>query len=178
MAADLPVPRVVRPVAPTSARRAEIRIVAAPFWRRSIAGFIDVALVAGVAVALGWSGALAIPTLTPRSYDWIDHILMLLWREWPALWPYAAGFVGGAIAYGIALHSVAERTLGELVCGLRLIRRDGRAPGPVRSVLHAIGTAVGLALLLLGFAWAAVDPRRQTLAEYLSGTYLIAGHPE
>lgn len=156
--------------------RYRLAVVAAPFWRRLIADLIDLALIAGVVFALWTSGAVR-PELPPQQFDWIDYTAELIAEHHRRFRPLAViTFAIGAI-YGILTRALFAGTLGERLLGLRLVGPDGKGAGPIRSLLHAVGTLVGLAALLLGYVWAAVDLRRQGLAAYVSGTLLVVGPP-
>jgi uncharacterized RDD family membrane protein YckC len=152
-------------------------LTAAPFWRRLLADLLDLTLIAGVVYGLWTTGAIAPNQLPSPRYDWIDYAANLAANHLPALTPTLIAIPTVGITYGLLCHGLAGRTLGELLLGLRLVTKDGGPPGPLRALLHAVGTLLGVALLLLGYMWAAVGHTRQTLAEGLSGTLLIAGRP-
>lgn len=163
----------------TARRRGDMfrmAVTAAPFWRRLLADLCDLALLAGVGVAL-WQSGLIAPDLPPRAFDWIDYTAELLAEHRHLFKAPAVALLGVGAIYGVVTRHLLAGTLGERLLGLRLIDRDGEGVGPGRALLHAGGTLLGLALLLLGYAWAAVDPRRQGLAEYVSGTLLVVGEP-
>lgn len=151
---------------------------AAPFRRRLLADLVDLALLAAVVGGL-WSARLLGPQdLPPRQHDWIDYGAELLAEHLHLFRPLLVFAVTLGLMYPVAARGLAGRTAGEALLGLRLVALDGEPAGPLRSLAHAAGALAGLALLLLGYAWAAVDPRRQGLAEYLSGSVLIAGKVE
>ena len=156
--------------------RYRLAVAAAPFWRRLIADLIDLALIAGLVFVL-WSTGAVRPELPAQQFDWIDYTAELIAEHRQLFQPLAViTFACGAI-YGIMSRALFAGTLGERLVGLRLVGPDGTGAGPIRALLHAVGTLAGLALLSLGYVWAAVDPRRQGLAEYVSGTLLVVGKP-
>lgn len=167
-----------RPRTATSARRGRLAVTVAPFWRRLLADLIDLSLLAGLIWAL-WTAGVIAPAegLPEQQFDWIDYTAELL-AEHLHLFQKAAGatLVIGAL-YGILTRAIMAGTLGERLLGLRLIGADGEDAGPIRVTLHVVGTLIGLALLTLGYAWAAVDHKRQGLAGHLSGTLLVVGRP-
>jgi uncharacterized RDD family membrane protein YckC len=90
---------------------------------------------------------------------------------------------GGAVAYvavlpvALALYcagfwTLIGRTPGMMVLGLRVVTGDGGAPGLTRSLVRAFGYWVS-AILLLGFAWIAIDRRRQGFHDKLAGTFVV-----
>ena len=178
-ASPLPVPEVVRALSGPvkSARRERVRVRAAPFWRRTLASLIDISLLLGGGAAVIVAGVVPAPALPPRGHDWLELIVDLLANAGSRLLPFAMALSIAGLLYGTLLHVLVQRTFGELLLGLRLISTNGQRVGLIRAVAHSLGTIVGLAGLLLGMMWAAVDRRRQTLAEYVSGTLLIVGRP-
>ncbi|MCB9529380.1 MAG: RDD family protein [Myxococcales bacterium] len=151
-------------------------VTAAPFWRRLLADLCDLALLGGVGFAL-WRSGLVRPTLPARAFDWIDYTAELLAEHLHLFKGPAVVMLGVAAIYAVVTRHLLAGTLGERLLGLRLIDREGEGAGPLRALAHAAGTVVGLGALLLGYVWAAVDPRRQGLAEYVSGTLLVVGEP-
>lgn len=163
----------------TACRRGDMyrmAVTAAPFWRRLLADACDLALLGAIGWAL-WRSGLVRPRLPPREFDWIDYTAELLAEHLHLFKGPAAVMLGLAAIYAVVTRHLLAGTLGERLLGLRLIDRDGEGAGPLRALAHAAGTLLGIATLLLGYAWAAVDPRRQGLAEYVSGTLLVVGEP-
>ncbi|MCB9536420.1 MAG: RDD family protein [Myxococcales bacterium] len=154
-----------------------LAVDAAPFWRRLLAGLIDLGLLAALGYALWTVGVIAPHHLPPQRFDWIDYTADLLANHRVQFRPAAVVLLTAAAVHGLVGRTFAGRTVGEALLGLRLVTWYGEDAGPVRSLAHTAGTVVGLALLLLGYVWAAVDPRRQGLAEYVSGTLLVQGKP-
>lgn len=169
---------------PTRARRAprgdryRLAVTVAPFWRRLVADLIDLALLAALAWGLWRAGVIA-PAggLPEQQFDWIDYTAELLAEHLHRFRPAAVAVVGIGALYGIITRLALGGTLGERLLGLRLIGPDGASAGPLRALAHALGTLIGLGLLTIGYAWAAVDPRRQGLSAYISGTLLVVGTP-
>lgn len=151
-------------------------VTAAPFWRRLIADLVDLALLAGVGWLL-WTIGLISPRLPPRQFDALDYLAELLAEHLHIFQAPLVALVGIGAIYGVVTRHLLAGTLGERLLGLRLIDRDGEGAGALQALAHAAGTVLGLLLLLIGYVWAAVDPRRQGLAEYVSGTLLIVGPP-
>ena len=148
---------------------------AAPFWRRLAADVVDLALLLGCGWLLWWGGVIRPDPMPPQVYDWVDYTADLLANHLVLFRPAAVLVPLVGLLYAVLTRALLGATLGERLCGLRLVRRDGERAGPIGAALHAVGTALGVATLLLGYLWAAVDRQRQGLAEYVSGTILVVG---
>jgi uncharacterized RDD family membrane protein YckC len=74
--------------------------------------------------------------------------------------------------YCVLFWTVLGRTPGMAVLGLRVVTGDGASPGLVRSVVRVLAYAIS-AILLLGFAWIAVDRRRQGFHDKIARTFVI-----
>ena len=146
---------------------------AAPFWRRLLADVIDLALVAGTTWVMVGAGIGAPMDLPPKRFDWIDYTADLLADYGSVFVPPLVLLCGLGIIYAVITRAALGAALGERLWGLRLLSAEGGRCGPLRALGHAIGTILGVLLGLVGYAWAAVDLRRQGLAEYVSGTVLI-----
>lgn len=150
---------------------------AAPFWRRFLADVIDLAVLALLCWGLWLAGLTAPAKMPPQRYDWIDYTAELIATHGHLFIPSLIVLMTAGFIYGILCHTIFERTLGGFLLGLRLVAADGAPAGPVRALLHGVGTVLALLPLALGYNWAAVSRRRQGLAEALSGTVLIVGLP-
>jgi len=75
-------------------------------------------------------------------------------------------------AYCAISWSLAGRTPGMALFGVRVICLDGSAPSPVRSVVRVLGYIVS-AILMLGFIWIAVDRRRQGFHDKIARTFVV-----
>lgn len=76
--------------------------------------------------------------------------------------------------YFVALWAAGGRTLGMLLVGIRVVRQeDGGRLGLRRSLVRLVGYLVDGASCMLGFAWAAVDRRRQGWHDKMAGSYVV-----
>jgi uncharacterized RDD family membrane protein YckC len=75
-------------------------------------------------------------------------------------------------AYCAGFWTLLGRTPGMMLLGLRVVTVDGDRPGARRSIIRAVGYWVS-AILLLGFAWIAVDRRSQGFHDKLAGTFVV-----
>jgi uncharacterized RDD family membrane protein YckC len=74
--------------------------------------------------------------------------------------------------YCAGFWTLLGRTPGMMLLGLRVVTVDGARPRAGRSIVRALGYWLS-SILLLGFAWIAVDPRRQGFHDKLAGTLVI-----
>ena len=92
-----------------------------------------------------------------------------------ALWvigiPWAFGI------YSAVFWVLVGRTPGKAALGLRVVRVDGRPIGWGTSVTRAVGYAVS-SILMLGFAWIAVDRRHQGFHDKLARTFVVYDPPD
>ena len=132
----------------------------AGFWRRLCATIVDIAflnLSAGIVLA-------ALPALMlpkrPTDYEYV-----IIGNSLAAL--------GGA-AYYVLLVGLCGRTLGKLLCGVRIVRIDGTRVGFWRSLWRYMlgGTLAGLPLWL-GFLSVGWHPQKQGWHDRLFKTYAL-----
>jgi uncharacterized RDD family membrane protein YckC len=76
------------------------------------------------------------------------------------------------ILYCAVCWAMLERTPGMALLGIRVVRKNGGRPGFVRSFVRALCYALS-AILLIGFAWSAVDRRRQGFHDKIAGTVVV-----
>ncbi len=158
-------------------RRERLAVTVAPFWRRFLADLVDLALVGGTAYGAFRLGVGAPDELPARRFDWIDYTADLLADHSELFLPPIVILCAIGVIYAVLTRATMGATPGERLFGLRLLALDGTPCSPFRALFHVFGTLIGLGLGLVGYGWAAVDLRRQGLAEYLSGTLLIHGRP-
>ena len=88
--------------------------------------------------------------------------------------PVALTAAALGLLYWPVLHaSPLQATLGKLVVGLKVTRFDGRRISILRAVWRELTKAAAAAPALLGYAMAAVMPRKQGLHDLLSATYVV-----
>lgn len=131
---------------------------------RAGAFFIDVVL-----------GILTVATLVLVAWSTAQRS----WLWWSAV--ATAGLVVLAVALNrLLLPSVMGWTLGRAVFGLRVLRRDGSAPGPWRLLLRDVAHLLDTAAVFVGWLWPLWDSRNRTWADLLTGTevHRTAARPE
>jgi uncharacterized RDD family membrane protein YckC len=164
---------------PAARAREEGRPVwVAGFWRRAVAGLVDIAIVAPLAVGAVWMAsrlaALSLPPLRGAVLDaWLDLLL--------AGDPAVLGALGLASAiaavYLVLFQALAGRTAGMRALRLSVIDVYGDPPSALRSIVRTAGYFVAAALGGLGFLWIGFDREKRGLHDWLSGTYVIKSPP-
>lgn len=167
-----------------AAERAPVRdegqpVWVAGFWRRALAGLVDLAIVAPLAVAAVWlASRLAHLDLPPLHGAKLDAWLDLLLAGDPAM----LGVLGLAAAIG-AVYLALFQALAGATPGMRLLRLAvidvyGDPPSALRALVRTAGTFASTALVGLGFLWIAFDREKRGLHDWLSGTYVIKPPPK
>ena len=115
------------------------------------------------------------PALAPLTYDllrplirWMDSVL----RASPVT---TLGIVLGVLLAGlyfVGFWTLAGRTPGMLLLGMKIVTGQGRRPGFVRSLIRYIGYFVSALLFCLGFVWIGIDSRKQGWHDKLAGTFV------
>ena len=75
--------------------------------------------------------------------------------------------------YVISLWLLVDKTLGQALLGLRVVRTDGRSLTLFPAIKRLLGYYVSLLALFLGFLWILVDDRRQGWHDKLADTVVI-----
>jgi uncharacterized RDD family membrane protein YckC len=137
----------------------------AGFWRRLLAHYLDCLI--GFAAWLLCSmwlviGLWALETL-PR--DLLDMALLLLAT-------LALAFALH-IAYHVVLVGGCGQSLGKMVLGILVVRRDGSAVGYGRAGLRCLGGLLSFASFGLGYAGVLFTAERRGLADWLAGTRVV-----
>lgn len=109
---------------------------------------------------------------------WIDVIALGLVNQ--ALHPlfhlslHAGLYVVVPLGYFIILWATTGQTLGMWLAGVRVVRQeDGRRLGLRRSVVRLVGYLVNTVTCFAGFAWAAVDRRKQGWHDKMAGSLVV-----
>ncbi|MDF2824426.1 MAG: rane protein, partial [Mycobacterium sp.] len=110
-------------------------------------------------------GLLTVATLVVVAWSTVQRS----WLWW--LCVVAAGLVVLAIVVNrLLLPTVTGWSLGRALFGLRVLRRDGSAPGPWRLLVRDIAHLLDTAALFVGWLWPLWDSRHRTWADLLTGT--------
>ncbi len=76
-------------------------------------------------------------------------------------------------AYGAVMWKLRGTTIGGIVCGLRVVRLDGRAIDWPTAVARALGAFLSMAVAGLGFIWVVFDSERQSWHDKIAGTVVV-----
>ena len=134
----------------------------APLWRLAAAGVADALL--GV---IAWSLAamwllVAVFVVRPRPLDVLDGLILAL----------------AILMLGVALHVIYHtvlvggcgQTVGKMLMGVAVVRRDGAPAGYGRALLRCVGGGLCLLTLGLGRLLVLFTRDRRALSDLVAGT--------
>jgi uncharacterized RDD family membrane protein YckC len=75
--------------------------------------------------------------------------------------------------YGAAMWKLKGTTIGGSICGLHLVRLDGRPVDWGTAIMRALGCFLSLIVAGLGFVWIAFDPNKQAWHDKVAGTVVV-----
>jgi uncharacterized RDD family membrane protein YckC len=75
--------------------------------------------------------------------------------------------------YGAVMWRLRGTTIGGIVCGLRVVRLDGRPIDWPTAVTRALGSFLSLFVAGLGFIWVVFDAERQSWHDKIAGTVIV-----
>jgi uncharacterized RDD family membrane protein YckC len=82
-----------------------------------------------------------------------------------------------ALLYGGVIQGLTGRTIGKLICGIRVVREDGSPPGIGRGVLRWVLLIVDdfpwIIPMLTGFIVALTNNRRQRVGDLAASTFVV-----
>ena len=143
----------------------DVRIgIPAGFWLRLLAFLIDAVIltVAGLGVDAGVGGAVAL-----QGTDF-----WTFFKDSIFTWAMLIRMVMSVLYYTI-LIGAAGATVGKLVLGIRVVRKDGSKVGYARAFCRWLAYGISLLTLGLGFVWIAFNKDRRGVHDYLVGTKVI-----
>jgi uncharacterized RDD family membrane protein YckC len=76
-------------------------------------------------------------------------------------------------AYGAAMWKLRGTTIGGIVCGLRVVRLDGREIDWPTAIARALGAFLSMVVVGLGFIWVVFDSERQSWHDKIAGTVVV-----
>jgi uncharacterized RDD family membrane protein YckC len=82
---------------------------------------------------------------------------------WPLLW----------IAYHVGMWAWKGTTIGGIVCGLKVVREDGRSLDFTVSLVRSLAAVFSFVALGMGFFWAGWSPERQSWHDKIAGTVIV-----
>jgi uncharacterized RDD family membrane protein YckC len=75
--------------------------------------------------------------------------------------------------YGAVMWKLKAATIGGIICGLQVVRLDGRPIDWPTAIVRALGCFLSLAVVGLGFFWIAIDSERQAWHDKIAGTVVV-----
>ena len=116
----------------------------------------------------------------PRAGFWIRaaaaalDVLLLAWLVAPLPGSVPGPFfVLVLIAYHAAFWAWKGTTLGGLVCGLKVVRTDGRPLDRSVALVRALAAVFSALPLFLGFFWAGWSAERRSWHDLIAGTLVV-----
>jgi uncharacterized RDD family membrane protein YckC/cytoskeletal protein CcmA (bactofilin family) len=83
------------------------------------------------------------------------------------------GFLLVLAIYAAVMWTLRGTTIGGVVCGLKVVRRDGRALDGTTAFVRALGCFLSLVVAGLGFIWIAFDEEQQAWHDKIAGTIVV-----
>ena len=128
---------------------------------RSVALAIDVVVIVAVLAVLTGFGALISSLVGPLRPTWLVDVLV------------GSGSTIVAGGYLTLFWSLAGRTPGMHLLGVRVQRPGGAPPSVARSVVRTIGTWLAIVPMFAGYLPVLFDRRRRGLPDYLASTEVV-----
>jgi uncharacterized RDD family membrane protein YckC len=76
-------------------------------------------------------------------------------------------------AYGAIMWKIKGTTIGGIVCGLKIVRRDGSELNWDTAIVRALGCFLSMVVCGLGFLWIVFDEDRQAWHDKIAGTLVV-----
>ena len=120
----------------------------------------------------------AILTAAPRAGFWIrmgalfiDIVLISVIVS--VLGTPDAFWIVALAGYGALMWKIKGTTIGGLVCGLKVVRRDGADLNWDTAIVRALGCFLSMVVAGLGFLWIVFDEDRQAWHDKIAGTLVV-----
>ena len=75
--------------------------------------------------------------------------------------------------YGAVMWKLKGATIGAIICGLQVVRLDGRPVDWPTAIVRALSCFLSLAVVGLGFWWIAIDGEHQAWHDNIAGTVVV-----
>jgi uncharacterized RDD family membrane protein YckC len=114
----------------------------------------------------------------PRAGFWIRIAALLIDAVLLAiilgvLGSHGPSFLLVLAAYGTVMWKLKSTTIGGSVCGLKVVRLDGRSIDWSTAIVRALGCFLSLAIAFLGFIWVVFDHEKQSWHDKIAGTTVV-----
>ncbi len=146
----------------------------AGFWRRTLAGGLDLVVLLATAGLLNW-GLLRLTGADPLlgETSGLAALLAVLDLELTSVLRRLAPFLAMSGLYLGLFWATTGRTLGGRVFGIRVLDGQGHPPRIAIVVVRVLVHLLGLGLGLLGWTWGALDPNKRGWHDHLAGTFVV-----
>lgn len=154
--------------------QALLPVEAAGFWRQALAGLVDLALIAAVAVPCAWALRQLIGSvpLAPGARG-LDLALSVFATDFDVLLLRVGPVLVLAGVYFMSNLAWAGRTPGQRLLSTRVVDRHGQRPSLVALGLRTVAQLAGLVAAALGPLWIAFDSERRAVHDLVAGTYVV-----
>jgi uncharacterized RDD family membrane protein YckC len=150
----------------------EVRV--APFWYRTVAATIDaIPLLTLYLLLLIGFGVAETSDLPQSQWNTFDMIVDLINQDPAFFMPPFALLVAVFLLYFLTQELLFGQSVGKRLLKLTVIDKTGERPHPIMLLIRNLVRPLGVAILGLGYLWAAFDPERRTLHDRVSGTWVI-----
>lgn len=75
--------------------------------------------------------------------------------------------------YGAVMWKLKGSTVGGIICGLQVVRLDGRPIDWPTAIVRALSCFLSFAVVGLGFLWIAIDAEKQSWHDKIAGTVVV-----
>ena len=138
----------------------------APLWRLAAAAAADALLgIAAWSLAAMWL-IVAVIAFRSKPLDVLDGLVLAL------------AILALGVAFHVVYHTVlvggCGQTLGKMLLGVAVVRRDGAPAGYGRALLRCVGGGLCLLTLGLGRLFVLFTRDRRALADFVAGTRPIS----
>lgn len=152
----------------------QIPVHVAPFWRRTLALFID-----GIPLLTLWlllmlvTGLADTRELPESRWNTFDMLVDLINQQPFFFLPPALLLIALVLVYYTVTELILGVSVGKRLLNLTMVDAHGRRPLPLMIVIRNLMRMVSLLLLGWGYLWAAFDTERRTLHDWVSGIWVV-----
>lgn len=117
-------------------------------------------------------------TSLPKAGFWIRMGALLVDAVLLGMVLAVLGHAGSSIlillaGYGAIMWKLKSTTIGGSICGLKVVRLDGRAIDWSTAIVRALGCFLSLVVGFLGFIWVVFDNQKQSWHDKIAGTTVV-----
>ncbi|MCD6497449.1 MAG: RDD family protein [Deltaproteobacteria bacterium] len=146
----------------------------AGFWRRFLAGIVDVLLAGALSAGcFAWWAATVDLRLPSLEVGWIEWLVQMPFMGDPMMLPglFLSALVGLSLLYFATVYWHASP--GQMALGMMVVGPTGEPVGWARAAVRSVLLGGGVAYLGLGVLWIGFDRLKQGWHDKLAGTYVV-----